>query len=261
VDPAFLLREWGRVRFGGDALCAYQSRRAMADRTIAVAPFVVDGNLTDSVPSPHLSSSLLRSGITRVIVGHVPAGDCPLIRSAEDISSARPSGKLPAVDVVSADTGYSDGRSRGIAASEVYVRFSYGSGSPAPAALYSQVSVSGVLACGTRIDFALPARCSRLGQLPAGASPPLAAFSGVTAALVGVLTSSGWHVKAMMPPVWSGIISGCAPGESVYLLSRAKSQMDVRYSLRPASCVGAEYDEAYPELTMSDRKALAAECN
>lgn len=64
-----------------DALIAYQAPRRGTSQNQAS---VVYGRLTDDLQNPHLPdpgviATLVRAGITRLVVGHTPSGDCPAI--------------------------------------------------------------------------------------------------------------------------------------------------------------------------------------
>lgn len=119
-----------RTSRGGEALMALQNRPAMWGRSIISNCYGDGGCITtdaaasiredkhrlemaktnplafESVSSdpmdPVVAEWLLKDGIQRVVVGHKPTGDCPAVLSS----------KYTGVEIVSADTSFSDTRSR-----------------------------------------------------------------------------------------------------------------------------------------------------
>ena len=88
-----------------------------------------------------LMRSLNRCGIRRLVVGHTPHGDCPTI-----IKSGGPSLRSPCLEVIMADTSYSDmtaADNRGIAVAEVALRAD------------ATIDVHGVLRDGQALEYTL----------------------------------------------------------------------------------------------------------
>lgn len=110
-------------------------------KTVVYATFLVNGNpvdLTDEV-----TTYLNASGVKRMVVGHAPHGECPVVMNS--------TGK---VTVVTADTSYSDmsaANNRGKAVSEVVLR-------------EESTQVRGVLADGRAIAYAVPCPGSEPSQ-------------------------------------------------------------------------------------------------
>mmetsp|Transcript_25529 Transcript_25529/g.31390 ORF Transcript_25529/g.31390 Transcript_25529/m.31390 type:complete len:467 (+) Transcript_25529:259-1659(+) len=120
---------------GGEALMAYQSTPATQGRGVIVPTFVDGGKVSKF--SEKLVQYLQQSRLSRIIVGHKPVADSPLV--------IRDDGAL---EVIMADTSYSDSSSadnRGDAVAEVIVE-------PDGSAL-----VHGVLSDGKEYNFILPA--------------------------------------------------------------------------------------------------------
>eukprot|EP00937_MAST-01D_sp_MAST-1D-sp2_P002849 g2849.t1 len=104
-----------RRRRGGEALLAYAHRRAVANRSAMVASYVDDNGVHAAAAPPRVAAWLRASGIERVVVGHKPVGDYPLVLRAAAGPSARGGAGMPAgtreehgVEVIMADTSYSD---------------------------------------------------------------------------------------------------------------------------------------------------------
>jgi hypothetical protein len=108
--------ETGTIR-GGDALMAYQNKRAIQCKTVCVHAYVDGKNIGEedaytpgnksgirsgyelrSNPHSEKAASYMRkAGISRVIVGHTPSGRAPAILVEKN-----------GVDIVSADTNYAE---------------------------------------------------------------------------------------------------------------------------------------------------------
>ena len=128
---------WGPGRGhdrGGDALMDYGVPGGFGGAGVVYASNLVNGN---AAPIPDaVRTYLAASGVTSVVAGHVPHGDCPtVIRTGQ-------------TRVITADTSYSDMKApdnRGAAVSEVLL---LGTGAAV---------VHGVLADGRAIEYRLPA--------------------------------------------------------------------------------------------------------
>jgi hypothetical protein len=197
--------QWGPGRGadrGGDALMDYGVPGGFGGEGVVYATNLDNGN---AAPVPAAVRVYLQaSGVSSVVAGHVPHGDCPTVI------------RTGAVRVLTADTSYSDMRApdrRGRAVSEVLL---YADG---------RACVHGILADGRAIEYLLPAQdtdadaptaTTSYGEgapgMPHGAGDPW----------VGRLFEDGTFVKARLAPAAAG------DAEVTYLVARGQGfKLDV----------------------------------
>ena len=197
---------WGPARLhdrGGDGLMDYGVPGGFGGEGIVYASHLVDGN---AAPVPDAVQAYLHaSGITSVVAGHVPHGDCPtVIRSGK-------------VRVITADTSYSDMAApdnRGAAVSEVLL---YPSGA---------AEVHGVLKDGRPIAYTLPPppdSGAGSGPDPADGDP-----------WVGRLLPDGFFVKARIVAQPSPRYLVCK-GKGFRLEQREQTAAELAQLLDPAA--------------------------
>jgi hypothetical protein len=150
-----------RERRGGEALMAYAHRAATGGRSCMVSTFLGDDGGVPAAPLPARATAewLAASGIERVVVGHKPVGQCPLVLRASPSAGGRAARSLPAgLEVCMADTSYSDLSAvggRGVARSAVTIE--------GPSLTHNRLRVSGLLSDGRAIAYRLP-YCSGCGS-------------------------------------------------------------------------------------------------
>jgi len=109
-NPFWFTHVDGTVRRGGESLMASQSTPASQGRNVCVSsPF---RSAKFQTMSAELANKLKSQGIERIIVGHKPVGDAPLIANG-------------AIEVIMGDTSFSDVSSddnRGICAHDIMVQ-------------------------------------------------------------------------------------------------------------------------------------------
>ena len=66
-----------RVCMAGDGLLAYQSGRASRGQNVSVQSYIAGNTVVDL--EDHVVEYLMSNGVRRIVVGHKPVGDCPLI--------------------------------------------------------------------------------------------------------------------------------------------------------------------------------------
>ena len=78
-----LLPLTGHRERAGQALLSYQSEYSICGRSLVVSTYFKDGRLIP--PMANVASYLQRGGLARVVVGHKPVGDCPLVVSSREL--------------------------------------------------------------------------------------------------------------------------------------------------------------------------------
>ena len=169
-----------RTRRGGEALLAYAHRAATGGRSCMVTTFLnADGTLPATVPDHGAAGWLAASGIERVVVGHKPVGQSPIVLRGGVGGSGSD------VEIVMGDTRYSDPRAadgRGCARSAVTIE--------GPSLAHNRVRVSGLLNDGRTHAFLLPSCgerpfCDAIGDTD-------------TDAFVGRRLSGDWLVRTRL---------------------------------------------------------------
>lgn len=162
---------WGEPRAASSLLC-YQSSPCYLKNDVMVSSFIEMGS-----PSPiprSVSNYLKAGGIHRVVAGHKPIGESPLVVVADEIEH------------IFADTSYSDSSApdrRGCCVSEVAITTLPGA---------SQTHIQGLVATGERINFCMP---------PKGPRARVALTDGLLSpgdSFVGRVGNDGWRVRAKL---------------------------------------------------------------
>ena len=127
-----------------ESLLSYYYRLVMGKRTCAITIFFSDKGYP-KLPQEECTNYLLNNNIQRVIVGHKPVGELPLIMIGTGKESKQ-------VEFISVDTSYSNIKDRGlVAVCEVLIL-----GDP----FDNQTLIFGVLNSGEAYSFQLPQRIS-----------------------------------------------------------------------------------------------------
>ena len=203
---------------GGEALMALQNREAMFGRSVVSNCFADGGVIATGEAAARRASALervasagdvhafagvssdardqevaawlLASGVRRLVVGHKPSGDCPAVLSA----------KYTGVEVVSADTSFSDpsgdkaGDTRGAALCSVVIS--------GPSVLRNHLEISGVLRDGAEYTARLQtlASPSHVEDGEAAGSVAQNKDGADGDPLLGTETEDGWWYKALLTP-------------------------------------------------------------
>lgn len=186
-----------RTKRGGDALFAWQSNPATGGRTPVVTSMLDRGAV--NAPPSDVVAWLRASGVRRVLTGHKPVFDCPLIVNVD--------GELEVIngDLTRSDSEAADGR--GVAIGEVLL---YG------ATHGCWRRVHGCLRDGRQYDYhSRPSGPS--GMAPKGLAHDTTAPE---TPWVGMVTADGFSVKAAFRDRDKAELS--------YLLTRAVDRREVR---------------------------------
>eukprot|EP00466_Bigelowiella_natans_P003754 jgi/Bigna1/70957/fgenesh1_pg.14_\ len=174
----------------GQSLLCYQCAPGSVRRNVVVESYISRA-IPREIPQS-VAEYLLDSGISRVVAGHKPVGDCPMVMHTAVCSDGSPFPKY--LETVFADTSYSDSKaedSRGVAVSEVIVE------GLSPDA--NRVRVHGLLRDGsTTIEYAL----RPLSRGGVDASPPLVPehFVAEDDRLIGKRLADNFFVRARVSP-------------------------------------------------------------
>eukprot|EP00569_Conticribra_weissflogii_P018977 CAMPEP_0171443136 /NCGR_PEP_ID=MMETSP0881-20121228/30168_1 /TAXON_ID=67004 /ORGANISM="Thalassiosira weissflogii, Strain CCMP1336" /LENGTH=604 /DNA_ID=CAMNT_0011966471 /DNA_START=154 /DNA_END=1969 /DNA_ORIENTATION=+ len=216
--PHFLFHHLGMQQYGDGGVI--YTINAMEERKQALRiaeenrdPLAFEGiasNVFDPVPAKWLNDH----GISRVVVGHKPTGDCPAVLSSI----------YTGVEIVSADTSYS--RRKGLTHNQLDNEFGEFRG-PAIASVEivgsdeycNRLETSGILACGTEYSNKYPL----LPKITKAETTDdeNGTQNDIGDPILGRKIFSGWWVKAKVPP-------------NHYHLCRGSGR-DVEYDVRPVA--------------------------